>query len=320
MEKYPEKLHEWLDYWREIYYKPKVKASTFAISHYNLQIIKKHMPNCALAKMEPADCQRFLNDLYEKDFAKATIKKLNSLLKQSFAWAIKCRLIEGNPANDMTIPKATVKKVLALTQKEQIAVEIFCKDTRYGDFMVFLLYTGLRVGEMINLEWRDYNATDRMIHIRSSKTESGVRDIPLVERAREVLEAQERIKGNNHIFCTVNKKPLTYSCMKKCYEQLREKTGYLDFTNHVCRHTFATRLIEKGASPKSVAALLGHKKVAFALDIYIDMEKQVLKKEIFLLERPLRGKLLYTRKRTMPIQKNRQDSASHKSVPTWDAF
>ncbi|MEG0542486.1 MAG: site-specific integrase, partial [Angelakisella sp.] len=161
----------------------------------------------------------------------------------------------------------------------------------------------LRVGEMINLEWRDYNAADGIIHVRNSKTESGVRDVPLVAKAREILEAQEIIAGDNYIFHTVHKKPLTYSCMKKCYEQLRVKTGYTDFTNHVCRHTFAARLIEKGASPKSVAALLGHKKVAFALDIYIDMEKQALKKEIFLLDGQQRKKISFTRRpATTPTQ------------------
>ncbi|MEG0754363.1 MAG: tyrosine-type recombinase/integrase, partial [Angelakisella sp.] len=195
MRNYPETLHEWLDYWREIYYKPTVKASTYEISHYNLQTIKKHMPNCLLVEIEPADCQRFLNSLYEGNFAKATIKKLNSFLKKAFDWAIKCRLLESNPTSEMTIPKAAVKKVRSLTQKEQFVLEVFCHDTLYGDFITFLLYTGLRVGEMINLKWQDYNAADGIIHVRNSKTESGVRDVPLVAKAREILEAQEILAG-----------------------------------------------------------------------------------------------------------------------------
>ncbi|MEG1943222.1 MAG: tyrosine-type recombinase/integrase [Angelakisella sp.] len=312
MRNYPETLHEWLDYWRELYYKPTVKASTYDISYYNLQIIKRYLPNCFLAEIEPEDCQRFLNDLYTGGFAKATIKKLNSLLRQALSWAVKSRLMERNPAEDMTIPKAGTKKVLALTQGEQRILEIFCNDTRYGDYMIFLLYTGLRVGELINLKWQDYNVADGVIHIRSSKTESGVRAIPLIEKAKKILEAQVKLKGDNYIFHTVNKKPLTYGCMKKCYEQLREKTGFMDFTNHVCRHTFATRLIEKGASPKSVAALLGHKKVAFALDIYIDMEKQELKKEIFLLDEKsavkrtmhMRPRLSIENSQTVPLPDN----------------
>lgn len=296
MNDYPENLHEWLEDWREVYYKPTVKASTYEISYYNLQTIKKYMPNCLLLEVTPSGCQKFLNRLYENDYAKATIKKLNSFLKQAFEWAVKCRMIESNPTSGMTIPKAAVKKVRALTQKEQFVLEVFCKDTCYGSYMVFLLYTGLRVGEMINLKWSDYNAADGTIHIRSSKTESGVRDVPLVAKAKEILEAQERADDDNNIFHTTHGTPLSYSCMKKCYEQLRVKTGYTEFTNHVCRHTFATRLIEKGASPKSIAALLGHSKVAFALDIYIDMEKQTLKQEIFLLDNLPQKRITYTRK------------------------
>lgn len=284
MTNYPEKLHEWLTYWREIYYKPTVKAGTYEISYYNLQMIKRQFPDCLLTEIEPADCQRFLNRLYDDGLAKATIKKLYSFLKNALAWAVRSRLLANNPAMEMTIPKAAVKKVKALTQEEQLILEVFCKNTLYGDYMIFLLYTGLRIGEMLNLEWRDYDNAQGIIHITKSKTDSGIRDIPLVNKARSILERQEKIKGQNRIFNSINKRSLTYSCMKKCYEQLRQKTGYEDFTNHVCRHTFATRLIENGASPKSVAALLGHKKVAFSLDIYIDIEQKSLKNAIFLLE------------------------------------
>lgn len=62
--------------------------------------------------------------------------------------------------------------------------------------------------------------------------------------------------------------------------RIREKTGLDSFTTHVCRHTFATRLSEEGASPKAVADLLGHKKVDYALKIYTDLEKLKTVKEV----------------------------------------
>lgn len=137
---------------------------------------------------------------------------------------------------------------------------------------------------MITLKWSDYDETARVIYIRKSKTESGVREIPLVQKAYEIISKQKKSENDDFIFRNKHDNPISYGSMKKCYEKLREKTGLNLFTNHVCRHSLATRLTELGANPKCVAGILGHKKVEYALNIYTDMEAQALKKEIYLLD------------------------------------
>ncbi|MDF3005272.1 MAG: hypothetical protein K0S22_1744 [Oscillospiraceae bacterium] len=277
-------LHEWLDYWREIYYQPSVSPSTYEISEYYVRIIKNHFSDRALKNILPSDCQKFLNRLYQEQYAKASIKKCVTVLNKAFSRAETDRLIKSTPMVNLTIPKAPTKKVSALTQKEQVAIETYCKNTLYGDFILFLLYTGLRVGEMISLKWSDYDCEERIIFVRKSKTDSGIRVIPLVQTAFEIISAQEKSEKDDYIFRNLHDDPISYSNMKKCYEKLREKTGVKDFTNHVCRHSFATRLTERGANPKGVAGVLGHKKVEYALNIYTDLEAQALKKEIYLLD------------------------------------
>lgn len=277
-------LHEWLDYWRETYYQPSVATSTYEISGFFVRIIKTYFADNTLPNISPVECQKFLNLLYQEQYAKASIKKCVTILRKAFARAETDNLISTSPIINLTIPKAHVKKVFALTQKEQVAIETYCKNTLYGDFILFLLYTGLRVGEMISLQWNDFDPEERVIYIRKSKTESGVREVPLVQKALEVISIQEKSDNDNFVFHNKHGKPLSYSSMKKCYEKLRKKTGFNEFTNHVCRHSLATRLTERGANPKCVAGILGHKKVEYALNIYTDMEAQALKKEIYLLD------------------------------------
>lgn len=284
MHKNPTKIWEWIDHWREVYYKPTVKPRTFEISEYNVRIIKKHLKNQTLKSLDPVTCQLFLNRLYDEGYAKATIKKCNIMLSKSLQWAQVCGLIKRNPTESLIIPKAHTKKVYALTQNEQVVIEKYCENTLYGDFILFLFDTGLRVGEMINLRWSDFNAIEKQIYIRESKTESGVRTVPLIERAYQIILKQTRSEEYDHIFLNKHRLPISYESMKKCTQQLRQKADIPNFTPHVCRHTFATRLIERGANPKSVSALLGHRKVEYSLNIYTDMEEKTLKKDIYLLD------------------------------------
>lgn len=239
----------------------------------------------ALKSIKPLDCQRFLNDLYNEGYAKATIKKYLTTLRLAFIRAETDGLIKESPLKNLIIPKAPTKKISALSAEEQVVIEMYCKDTLYGDFIIFLLNTGLRVGEMLNLQWSDFDEKNRTVFIRKSKTESGVRELPLVNKAFDIIKKQKKSEHDNYIFHNIHGAPLTYNCMKRSVKELREKSRYYNFTLHSCRHSFATRLTEAGANPKGVAGALGHKKVEYALNIYTDLEIKTLKNDVLLLDK-----------------------------------
>ena len=66
--------------------------------------------------------------------------------------------------------------------------------------------------------------------------------------------------------------------------RIRKKTGIDFFTNHVCRHTFATRMIEQTADPKAVSILLGHTDVTFTLNRYTHPDQEYLHNQMQLIE------------------------------------
>ena len=72
--------------------------------------------------------------------------------------------------------------------------------------------------------------------------------------------------------------------MKKLYERIRKQTGIDIVTNHVYRHSFATRLVEKGADHKAISKLLGHANVAFTIHQYADAEDDFVREQISVLE------------------------------------
>ncbi|WRS28995.1 site-specific integrase (plasmid) [Oscillospiraceae bacterium MB08-C2-2] len=275
---------EWLDFWNGFYKKAKVKPNTYKNSCFYVNILKRHTLDIALDLIDETYCQSILLKMYDEGYSKGTIKKIATILRQSLGKAEKLAYILKNPCTDLIIPQANVKKVLPLSQEEQILVEGVCSEEALGHLVIFMLYTGLRRGELINLQWNNYDQESHSIQVTQSKTENGIRTVPLLNIAQKIICDQRAGKNDNYIFHGLDGKQLTNSAMRELYKRIRLQTGIESFTNHVCRHTFATRLVEKKASPKSVATLLGHAKVEYALNIYAELEKKFIIQEIHLLE------------------------------------
>lgn len=187
-----------------------------------------------------------------------------------------------NPCEEIILPQAKENKVLPLTHKEQEALEAACSAHPLGHLIIFLLNTGLRAGEMCNLSWADYNTEEKEIYIRKSKTAAGVRTVPLLKKAQKIISEQPQ--SNSFIFTLPNGDRITYSILRKACVELRAAANLKYFTSHVCRHTFVTRLCEKGVSAQAIAQIIGHSDYSYVLSIYAWLEKEALKKAIYILE------------------------------------
>ncbi len=116
-----------------------------------------------------------------------------------------------------------------------------------------LLYTGARVGELVNLRWTDYRAGH--LHLLDSKT--GPRTVYLSPAARRVLEAVPRI-GTWVFPDPSGNKPLTTKQAGKHWRMLREKADLAHVRLHDLRHTFASLGIAAGLHLVTLSHLLGH--------------------------------------------------------------
>ena len=77
---------------------------------------------------------------------------------------------------------------------------------------------------------------------------------------------------------------ITMSSMKKLLKRIKAATG-IDVTNHKCRHTFCTRLVEAGADVKTVSTLARHSSVAFTMQRYVTSDLQRQRQSLSLLDR-----------------------------------
>ncbi|MGO9539439.1 MAG: tyrosine-type recombinase/integrase [Terriglobales bacterium] len=156
--------------------------------------------------------------------------------------------------------------------------------------VMVLVDTGLRLSEALNLTWDDVsftpkdNAARGYIHVTASKSDAGVRFVPLTGRARGCLaECKKRSKCEFVFTAIKGKRKLSAKWSSEQFRRIREKLGLPWAVIHSCRHTFLTRLGEAGADAYSIQRLAGHSSVTISQK-YIHPTPERLENVIGMLE------------------------------------
>jgi integrase len=167
------------------------------------------------------------------------------------------------------------------------------RENRLEALYVIAVTAGLRIGELLGLEWKDIDLDAGTLRVRRTRSQARTgptftapkngkgRSIRLTGRAVEALKAHkaaqnaERLKlgdlweDNGLIFCTTAGRPLDFRNVGAAsFKPLLAKAGLPDIRFHDLRHTCATLLLSRGHHPKLVQELLGHASVAMTLDRY----------------------------------------------------
>lgn len=275
---------EWLDLWLETYAKNLVSENTYHNYLWAIEKVNTVIPCTAkVGEMNQFLAQSLINEVYALGYAKSSIRKCRVVLKQAFQTATNNNLIVHNPCGYLSVPStAPQKQVSALTKQEQKIVEEYCSQDMYGSWIYFLLYSGLRRVEFRHIQWDDVDFEKKVIRIKVSKTAKGIRTIPMTSLLELCILAQRKISA--YVFTSTTGKPVTVSMMRRTYERIRRKTGIQKMTNHVCRHTYITRLLEAGGEAKAIADLVGHTSVKFMLDQYASVDLLFMRQQANLLD------------------------------------
>lgn len=248
---------------------------------------KMYCSNIFVSEIEEEFLQTGLNNLAFSGLAKSTIHTVRLVMNNAVLYAVRIKWLQSPPLMKLYIPKiAPTKQVNALTKEDQKAVEAFCSNpdnSHYGYVTLFLLNTGLRSSELYNLKWSDFKDTDNpCIEIRKSKTENGVRCVPLNTTALNIIRNLPRI--NEYVFLTINGTRLGLTQMKRHNKLIRDKLGIEDFHNHICRHSFATRALERGMNVNALSKIMGHASVAFTMQRYTTIFNDYLFEQMKLMD------------------------------------
>ena len=179
------------------------------------RLIKNDIGNMKLANLKQIHIREFYAKLMRKNLAEKTIKFCHNMIFPALEVAVDSDYIRKNPAKGcQKYISGTKKKRTALTISEQQVMLDFVKDHSvykvYYPMLVFAFATGLRIGELTGLRWKDVELKKNLIHIRRQlvyknygdgcrfhvqelKTDAGYRDIPLTQNARKALLKQKEM-------------------------------------------------------------------------------------------------------------------------------
>ncbi len=230
------------------------------------------------------EINRFLISLKEDGKAHKTVLNQKTVLNHIFDYAVKLEEIAVNPCARASLPKNLKKgKRSSATEEEE---EIVKRSADICLIPFIAIYTGMRKGEILALQWKDIDFKRNEIHVTKSvfyegnnpkikcpKTEAGIRIVPLLNPLKTVLLTIEDKTADKYLFTDDGIKPLTNKRYDLIYRDFRQKTG-VKSSLHQLRHSFATIAFESGLDPKMIQMILGHKDVSTTLNIYTDFRQK----------------------------------------------
>jgi len=133
---------------------------------------------------------------------------------------------------------------------------------RYRDMVEFVLHTGLRKSELLNLSFSNVDLARKVIVVKGKG--GRVRTIPLNMTALNILRERLKVRNvqSNLVFADRNGNPIQKTLLKNTFQKALKVSGITNFTFHDLRHTFATWLAQAGIDIYTISKLLGHTDVS----------------------------------------------------------
>lgn len=288
----------WLDEWLKVK-KVRVKEPTYIRYRNSIENhIKPYLGKYPIERISTALIEKFAQYLLEKGrldktggLSEKSVLDILTIVKEVIKYtntlgiATSCQI--------EFIPLKNKRKEMRVLSKEesQKLVSYLTVDTDNYKFGIFLaFYTGIRVGELCALQWKDLSFNDKTLHISKTmqrlqkvehneekkthvivveaKSQSSHRLIPLPDFILEMASKYKQ-SPNCYIISTSRGKFIEPRVMQYQFKKCMEDCGIKDVNFHALRHTFATRCIEAGFDIKTLSEILGHSSVKITLDKYV---------------------------------------------------
>lgn len=281
---------EWLDEWLEEYIKIAVKERTY--QKYRDIVKQRLIPTlgeCEISQITPLIIQRYIAELLKngnmktgKGLSANSVNLVIAVLKSSLETARNSGLAGDTRLTQIKRPRISEKQIGCFSLSEQRCIEhaiVLDKRPKMLGVMI-CLYTGIRIGELLALEWSDLDFEKKEIKISKTcyesngarivstpKTVSSVRTIPLPEQLIRLM--QKRATSDRQGFViSENGKGVSVRSYQRSFELLLKKLEIPHRGFHALRHTFATRALEYGMDVKTLSEILGHKNPTVTLTRY----------------------------------------------------
>ena len=292
-------LSEWSAIWLSSYCKGIIRESTYEnYAYFFERYINPRIGAMEIRIISTIICQQLLMELYTKGrlidtsqgkagtgYSLKTVKNVKIALQSCLQKAEDEELISGNPVKGVKLPKLQKKEMKTLKVNELSA---FLNETIRSDcyeFYFLEITTGLRLGEILALEWEDLDEENKTIRVNKQvrrskngmevstpKTQASIRTISISTECLTLLKGLKAKQpvGTKLMFPSpvtgsyYDPKSVTYRL-----HRIQRRAGVPQIRFHDLRHSFATLSIEQGMDIKTISYMLGHTDAGFTMNTYM---------------------------------------------------
>lgn len=275
-----------------------VKRSTFCA--YNL-LVRIHLQPAfgSHVSIKEREVQEFVLGKLASGLGRKTVKDMLAVLKTIVRFGVKYHDFPDADW-DIVFPTDTYARplpVLSVDNHRKLLRYLLGCPSSQNIGVLLALCTGMRIGEVCALRWRDVDMVHRTITVShtlcrvydvekrctdrvlgSPKTKTSNREIPVGKELYSALRSVRELAGKDSFVVgggPVAKEPRTY---RDYYGRLLDRIGLPHMVFHGLRHTFATRCIECGCDYKTVSVILGHSNVATTMNLYVHPDRNQKKR------------------------------------------
>lgn len=262
------------------YSKNTINTYSNALNHLDNNIKKD------ILKLRSTDIENFISKL---NLESSSVSNYLSAYKTFYNYYIKIGKININPIDKVDSPKLSKHLPTYLTVEEvDKLLDIDIKDAfsaRNKSLLELLYATGIRISELINLEFKNIDLNECIIRIMGKGSKERI--VPINDLAIKYLKIYVKDyryklvkkEQNNFVYLNNHGKKMTRQGVFKMIKKRTKETGIKkDVSPHTLRHSIATHMLENGADLRIIQEFLGHESIG-TTQIYTHLTNQKLKSD-----------------------------------------
>ena len=309
-----------------IYMKHQIKDSTYI--KYRNMIQSYILPGIGTYLIQHLTAYRldlFFMDLLQnggqnhQGLSAKTVSDVLSLVRNMFRYAKAKGVAVPCDAKEIMIKQSTGEfRIFSVHEQEKLC-QYLCSHLSLKNIGILLcLYTGLRVGEICALQWKDISFTENTIYVHQTlqrlqienatkqrtklvitapKSLCSIRTIPIPEDIVCLLKSAVPEKYG-YLLTSQENCCIEPRTMQNHFKRILKETGIKETNFHTLRHTFATRCVEAGFDIKSLSEILGHSSVNITMNRYVHPTMELKRQHMQRLSCPF------------AVNSNRQDGSN----------